>query len=334
MADRAAAQADREPAGLRPALLFPGQGAQRVGMGRELLQASPAARSVFEQADAQLGWPLSRLCLEGPQEALTRTENLQPALYTVSIAAWRCLEPQLVGPAPAAMGHSLGEYAALVAAGALSFADGLRAVAARGRAMAEAIEPGHGGMAAVIGLEAEVVQQVCAEVVAAAAPDGVLALANHNSPGQLVVSGHLALIAQAEPRFAAAGAKGMVRLDVSAPFHCALMRPAAERLAAVLAELELSAPRIPVLSNVTGRPHGEPADIRRRLVEQVTEPVRWVDCVRWALAAGVDRYLEVGPGRVLAGLLKRIDRRARVHGVATAQQAAAARDFAAGEVRA
>jgi [acyl-carrier-protein] S-malonyltransferase len=334
MADRGAAQADRGPAGLRPALLFPGQGAQRVGMGRELLQASPAARSVFEQADDQLGRPLSRLCLEGPEEALTRTENLQPALYTVSIAAWRCLEPQLDGPAAAAMGHSLGEYAALVAAGALSFAAGLRAVDARGRAMAEAVEPGSGGMAAVIGLEAEAVQRVCAEVVAAAEPDGVLALANHNSPGQVVVSGQLALIDRAEPRLREAGARGLVRLKVSAPFHCALMRPAADRLAAVLAELEFSAPRLPVLSNVTGRPHGQPDEIRRRLVEQVTEPVRWVDCVRWTQAAGVDRYLEVGPGRVLAGLLKRIDRRARVSGVATPEQAAAARGFIGGEARA
>ncbi len=325
MAHRAASPPDRDPAGPGPVLMFPGQGSQHVGMGQSLLDASPAARLVFQLADEVLGWSVTDLCTKGPEQELTRTENLQPALFVVSMAALRALT-SAVEPAPvAAMGHSLGEYAALVAAGAMDFSHALIAVRRRGEFMAEAVGEGEGGMAAVIGLQPEVVERICDDV----AGDGgaVLSVANLNSPGQVVVSGHAEAIERTKAAFKEAGARGVIPLKVSAPFHCSLMRPAAERLEEVLGPIPISPPRFAVLSNVTGRPHGDPDSIRRLLVEQVIRPVRWIDCVRWTLDAGVDRFLEIGPGRVLAGLLRRIDRSVRCLGVCDPQTVADAGYF-------
>lgn len=277
-------------------------------MGRGLAESSPAARRVFEAADEILAWPLSQLCSQGPEAELIQTENLQPALFVVSLAALRAAEDVCDLSPFAALGHSLGEYSALVAAGALRFEDGLRAVRARGEFMARAVPAGLGGMAAVIGLEADSILAVCQQT---SKPDSTISLANFNSPGQAVVSGHLTAIARAEPLLKQAGARGLVRLKVSAPFHSALMRPAADQLAEVLADVPFSAPAYSVLCNVTGKPHTDPDSIRARLVEQVTSPVRWIDCVTWCLDQGADRFLELGSGKVLVGLLKRIERKAR-----------------------
>ncbi len=298
-------------------------------MGRELLEDSPAAQQVLDRAERVLGWPVAKLCTQGPEQELTLTERLQPALFTMSMASLAALRAAGAEPPLAAMGHSLGEYAALVAAEALTFEDALRAVAERGRLMGQALPAGQGGMAAVIGLEGDAVAEVCRAQVQ---QDGqVLSVANLNSPGQVVISGHTEAIDAAEPALRQAGAKGLIRLKVSAPFHCELMRPAADGLAEVLAGMPFSAPRFPVLSNVTGQPHQQAEDIRRLLIEQVVRPVRWTDCVRWSLDAGAARFLEIGPGKVLAGLLRRIDRRAKALGVADPQGVAAAAAPADGE---
>jgi [acyl-carrier-protein] S-malonyltransferase len=289
-----------------PAFLFPGQGAQQVGMGEALRRESAAARKVFAEADEVLGWSVTRLCLEGPEDALTRTENLQPALFTVSMAALGALAERGALRPSACLGHSLGEYAALAAAGALSFADALRLVRCRGEAMGAALPPGEGGMAAVLGLDEQAVAAACA----LAAGDDVLAMANLNCPGQVVISGHVRALARVEAPLQAAGARGILPLKVSAPFHSVLMRPAAERLHAALSQVAIVAPAAPVLSNVTGLPHGQPQDIRHALEAQLLSPVRWSACVGWVLEQGVRQFLELGPGKVLAGLLKRIDRQA------------------------
>lgn len=322
MADSAARQPEPDRAGPPTVWMFPGQGSQKVGMGRELLEHSPAARRILDRAERLLGWPVAQLCTQGPEQELTLTERLQPALFTISMASLAALQAAGAQPPLAAMGHSLGEYAALVAAEALSFEDALRAVAERGRLMGQALPAGQGGMAAVIGLEGEAVAEVCRAQVQ---QDGlVLAVANLNSPGQVVISGHTAAIDAAEPALRRAGAKGIIRLKVSAPFHCELMQPAADGLADLLAGISISAPRFPVLSNVTGQPHRAAEDIRRLLVEQVVRPVRWTACVRWSLEAGAARFLEIGPGKVLAGLLRRIDRRAKALGVGDPRGVAAA----------
>jgi [acyl-carrier-protein] S-malonyltransferase len=288
------------------ALLFPGQGSQEVGMGRDVCEASPAARAVFERADAALGLPLSRLCFEGPEEELLRTEIQQPALLTTSIALLRALEEQ--GPlAPAfVLGHSLGEYTALVAAGALAFEDGVTLVHARGRFMQEAVPPGRGAMAAVLGLGAEAVAEACRE--AARETGAVVSPANLNAPEQTVIAGEAHAVERASALAKAAGARRTVPLPVSAPFHCALMRPAAEKLGAELARVRFAAPSPPVISNVEAEPNADPARIPWLLAEQVTAPVRFVDCVRRLAALGVRQVLEVGPGGVLTGLVARIER--------------------------
>jgi len=288
----------------RIAFLFPGQGSQAVGMGRELAERFPIAAATFAEADEALGFPLSRLCFEGPEEDLRLTENTQPAILTVSVAAARVLAAHGVEPALAA-GHSLGEWSAHVVAGTLTFADAVRAVKARGRAMQLAVPAGQGAMAAILLLDPTLVAEACSE--AAAETGQTVAAANLNSPGQTVISGTLAAVEKAAALCKAKGARRAVMLPVSAPFHCALMQPAQEEVARVLGGLSLAAPRIPVAANVTGGLVTAAEAARDALTRQVTGAVRWVDCVQALKSAGAELFIEVGPGKVLCGLLKQID---------------------------
>ncbi len=286
------------------ALMFPGQGSQSLGMGREYMHGTGAARRVFEEADDVLGWSVSTLCRDGPEQELNRTDKAQPALLTVSIAILRDLQEHM-GLSPAVcLGHSAGEFAALVAGDAIDFAQALRCIARRGEFMAAAGAAGLGGMAAVIGLPAESVEAVCQEVRA----NEILAVTNFNAPGQVVISGHAAALARAETALQRAGARRVVRLRVSVPCHCALMQKAATQLSEVLATVPLRVPAVPVLSNVTAEPHADPDSIRTKLAEQMTRPVRWEECVHWALRQGCRLFAELGPHGVLAGLVRRIDR--------------------------
>jgi len=283
------------------ACLFPGQGSQRVGMGKALAEAHAVCRTTFDEADAALGEPLSRLCFEGPEDQLQLTENTQPAILAVSVATWRLLAQQGLRPAFVA-GHSLGEYSAHVAAGTLAFADALRIVRRRGRYMQEAVPVGEGAMAAVLGLDADEVEAACVD----AAEGDVVSAANINAPGQIVIAGSRAAVDRAGARAKAMGAKRVIPLKVSAPFHCALMRPAEARLAPELRGLAVSAPGIPVVANVDGEPRRDAAAAIEALVRQVSRPVQWQAVMQRLASEGVRTYVEVGPGTVLSGLVRKI----------------------------
>jgi [acyl-carrier-protein] S-malonyltransferase len=285
------------------AFVFPGQGAQKVGMGRSLAAAFPICREAFEEADDALGEPLSTMCFDGPDDQLMLTENTQPAILAMSTAAARLATSRGLTPAFAA-GHSLGEYSAHVAAGTLSFADALRTVRRRGRYMQEAVPVGAGGMAAILGLDADGIARACAE----AAQGQVVTPANLNAPGQIVIAGHAEAVARAGERAKALGAKRAIPLAVSAPFHCPLMKPAEDRLAPELRALKSHDPAFPVIANVDAQPKTTAAAAIEALVRQVSSPVRWEDVVKRLIADGARTFVELGPGAVLAGLIKKIDR--------------------------
>jgi [acyl-carrier-protein] S-malonyltransferase len=286
-------------------------------MGADLADAYPAARRTFEEADDALGTALSSVMWEGPEEELTATLNAQPAILAHSVAAYRVLRPA-IGTVSFAAGHSLGEFSAHVAAGTIAFADALRLVRRRGEAMYDAGLERPGTMAAVIGLDDEAVAAVCAEV---GATRGVVVAANYNAPGQVVISGEVGAVDAAREALTEAGARRALPLNVSGAFHSPLMAPAAAVLEAALEEVAFADPAFPVISNVTAQPVAEPAAAKRLLVEQLTSPVRWVAGIRTLRAAGVDRFLEIGPGNVLTGLLRRIDRDAEGSALGTADAA-------------
>lgn len=286
------------------AFLFPGQGSQAVGMGREFAERFSVATQTFAEADEACGFALSKLCFDGPEDDLKLTENTQPAILTVSVAVLRVLAEHGIEPSLAA-GHSLGEWSAHVAAGTLSFADAVRAVKARGAAMQQAVPAGQGAMAAILALDAEKIADAC---LAAAQDTGLtVSAANFNSPGQTVISGATAAVEKAAALCKERGARRAVMLPVSAPFHCALMKPAQEAVAQVLANLKLNDPKFPVAANVSGTMVTTAEGARNALIEQVTGTVRWVDCVRTLIGEEAQFFVEAGPGKVLCGLLKQID---------------------------
>ena len=288
------------------AFTFPGQGSQAVGMGKDLADTYQEARNVFAEVDEALGQKLSAIMFEGPDETLRLTENAQPALMAVSVAVTRVLAARgfaLGDTAAFIAGHSLGEYSALAAAGAFSLGDAARLLKLRGQAMQQAVPVGQGAMAAILGLDLETVMAAAAD-----ASDGeVCGVANDNAPGQVVISGHVGAVNRAIELLKAKGAKRALPLPVSAPFHCALMRPAADAMQEALARVEVKAPVVPVVANVLAQPISDPDEIRRSLVEQVTGMVRWTECVRWMTGEGsVTQLVELGSGKVLSGLAKRI----------------------------
>lgn len=286
------------------AFVFPGQGSQKVGMGRAFAEALPEAKRLFAEADAALGYSIAKLCFEGPEADLQQTANTQPAILTVSMAALAAARARGLSAAVVA-GHSLGEYSALVAAGALAFGDAVKLVHLRGQFMQEAVPAGVGAMAAIVGLEARAVADTCGEALAGGA-DEVCSPANFNGGGQTVIAGHRAAVERAMELCKKKGAKLVKALPVSAPFHCALMKPAAERLAAALETVKVSPLALPVVTNVEAQPNRDAGRVKQLLVQQVTGSVRWEESVRALGELGVTRAIELGPGRVLSGLIKRI----------------------------
>ncbi|MCL2011436.1 MAG: ACP S-malonyltransferase [Cystobacterineae bacterium] len=286
----------------KTAHVFPGQGSQYVGMGKALCEAFSESREIFERADEALGEKLSVLCWEGPEEELKRTANQQPAILTTSIAAWVAFSKRSTLKPVFFAGHSLGEYSALVASGALPFEDAVRAVRARGQLMQEAVPEGVGAMAVVLGVDVAKVQRICGE----AAQGQVLAPANYNEPNQTVIAGDVAAVERAGELFKAAGARRVLRLPVSAPFHCPLMLPVKARFAAVLEPFCFSEPSAPIVSNVEALPNANPSRMRALLLEQVAAPVRWTESVEFLSREGICQTIEFGPGKVLSGLIKRI----------------------------
>jgi len=303
------------------AFVYPGQGAQTIGMGRDLADAYPAAKAVFDEVDAALGEKLSALIWEGDAEALTLTENAQPALMATSMAAMAALNAEgiTIDKAAFVAGHSLGEYSALCAAGTFSLADTARLLRIRGRAMQAAVPVGQGAMAALLGLSFEQAEQVAAD----AAQGDVCQVANQNDPAQNVVSGSKAAVERAIDLAKAAGAKRALLLPVSAPFHCALMAPAAEEMASALADVTMHAPSVPVVANVVAEAVTDPDQIRKLLIEQVTGQVRWLSSVEWMGAQGVTEIWEIGAGKALSGLIRRINKEITCVNVGTAADAAA-----------
>ncbi|SFS07862.1 ACP S-malonyltransferase [Yoonia litorea] len=304
------------------AFVFPGQGAQTIGMGKALADAYPAAKEVFDEVDEALGEPLSKLIWEGEIEELTLTANAQPALMATSMAAMRALEAEGVSidAASYVAGHSLGEYSALAASGALTVTDTARLLRTRGRAMQDAVPVGEGAMAAILGLDFATVQDVAAE----AASEGICQAANDNDPAQVVVSGSRVAVERAVDIAKEKGAKRALLLPVSAPFHCALMAPAAAVMAEALSEVTINAPAVPVVANVVAEAVTEPAQIRALLVDQVTGSVRWRESVMWMAAQGVTEVYEIGAGKALSGMIKRIDRGIATQAVGSPDDVAAA----------
>ena len=287
---------------IKTAFLFPGQGSQSVGMGKDLADNFSVAREVFEEADQALGFSISKLCFEGPEDELRKTVNTQPAILTVSVAALRVLQQAGISFDITA-GHSLGEYSALVAAGVLDFADAVRLVNKRGQFMQEAVPLGEGAMAAVMGMEREKVVEICAEVEKEA---GAVQAVNFNCPGQIVIAGKTAAVEKTAAALKAAGAKRAIMLPVSAPFHSTLLQPAAEKLALELDKVSFREPMLPVVANVTGKISTDSAEIKQLLVTQAANPVLWEDCIATVAAYGASVSVEVGPGKVLTGFTKKI----------------------------
>ena len=288
----------------KKAFIFPGQGSQYAGMGKELADNFKVAAHVFQEADDALGFKLSTLCFDGPEEDLKLTANTQPAILSVSIAALRVLQAETSLTADYLAGHSLGEYSALVASGAMQFADAVRTVRARGTFMQEAVPVGVGSMAAILGVEPDVLQEICAE----AAQGEVVSPANFNSPGQIVIAGHTGAVNRAIDIAKARGFRKAMLLPVSAPFHSHLMVPAGERLGQVLDKIEIAQLEIPVVTNVEAKANSDKGRVKELLVKQVSAPVLWDATVQEMVACGVDAFIEVGPGKVLSGLVKRIDK--------------------------
>lgn len=289
------------------ALIFPGQGSQFVGMGKSLAQWSPTAMETFQEADEALGESLSGLCFDGPEGDLKLTANTQPAILTVSVAALRALRAEVEFSPAFVAGHSLGEYSALVAAGSISFTDAVRGVRERGRAMQEAVPAGQGAMAALLNMEPDEIEAICRE---ASDGSGLVSPANFNSPGQVVIAGNTANVKRAMELFRERGGKRAVELPVSAPFHCALMEPAARRMEEVLSEMAIDSPKTVLINNADAGPVNDSAAVAPSLVRQVTSPVLWDGSVRYMISQGTGAFLELGPGKVLTGLVRRMDREA------------------------
>lgn len=295
---------------MKLALLFPGQGSQKAGMGAALAREFEIARRTFDEADDALGFAISRLCFEGPEEDLRLTMNTQPAILTVAVATYRVFATESATKPELSAGHSLGEYGALVAAGAFDFADAVRVVRERGRLMQEACPPGQGAMAALIGLDHAAVAALCEQ---SSAGSEIAVPANLNAPDQIVISGHAGPVRKALAAAQARGSRASVELNVSAPFHSPLMAPARDGLRPMLSTIPISPLRFPVIANVTARPNLDSMAVRDLLLEQITAPVRWEESMRAMVAAGVTDAIEFGPGRVLAGLMRRIDRSVKMH---------------------